>query len=101
VSGFQASREQRAKTRGTICRACGGLGSDPAHVVPRSLGGCDNADCVIPLCRTHHRAYDEHKLDILPLLTWNEQAHAASHLGLIGALQRTTNSRWMPVMEAA
>ena len=34
------------------------LGSDPHHVVPRSLGGADHADNVIWLCRFHHEMVD-------------------------------------------
>ena len=69
-------------------------GVDPAHVIPRGMGGCDHEDCIVPLCRGCHRMYDEGRKDILPLLSKAEQAHAASHLGLIGALQRITNQRW-------
>jgi hypothetical protein len=101
VSGFQASPAQRRKAQASVCRACGGLGSDPAHIIPRSLGGCDEDLCVIPLCRAHHRAYDEHNLDVLALLTHDEQAHTVAHVGLISALQRTTNLRWEPTREAA
>jgi hypothetical protein len=36
--------------------------------VPRSLGGCDEPDCVVPLCRVHHRRYDRGQLDLLPYL---------------------------------
>ncbi len=65
----------------------------PAHVIPRSLGGCDEAACVIPLCVDCHRAYDEHRIGILGLLTLDEQAHAAGHLGIARAYRRITNTR--------
>lgn len=45
-------------------------------------------DAVVPLCRDHHRAYDAHRLDLLPYLTLEEQAYAASKLGLVRALKR-------------
>jgi hypothetical protein len=63
---------------------------DPAHLVPRSRGGCDHPDCVIPLCRTHHRLYDKAGLSLLPYLGrgWRrERAHARTHVSL-GALTR-------------
>jgi hypothetical protein len=64
---------------------------DPAHLIPRSLGGCGDALCVIPACRVHHRAYDLGELDLLPYVEpgWRPQlAHAVGHVGLIGALRR-------------
>ncbi len=80
-----------------VCRSCGERPCDPAHVTPRSLGGCDAAECVIPLCRVCHWGLDENRMDVLPLLTREEQGHAAAHLGLIGALERSTGERWAPV----
>ena len=38
----------------------------PAHLIPRSLGGCGDALRVAPLCRGCHRAYDSGELDLLP-----------------------------------
>jgi hypothetical protein len=67
--------------------------------VPRSLGGCDEPDCVVPLCRPHHRAYDRGGLDLLPHLEPRhraELAHALEHLPLIGVLRRVTGRRWAP-----
>ena len=64
---------------------------DPAHLIPRSLGGCGDPLCVVPLCRRCHRAYDRGELDLLPHLepAWRAQlAHAVGHVGLIGALRR-------------
>ena len=58
---------------------------------PRSLGGCGDALCVVPLCRSCHRDYDQGRLDLLPHLesAWRAQvAHAVGHVGLIGALRR-------------
>ena len=66
---------------------------DPAHLIPRSLGGCGDPLCVVPLCRRCHRAYDRGELDLLPYLepAWRAQlAHAVGHLGLIGALRRVS-----------
>ena len=47
-------------------RATARRGSTRAHVVPRSLGGCDDALCVVALCRDCHRRYDRGALDLVP-----------------------------------
>jgi hypothetical protein len=92
-----ASPAQRAKITGARCVVCGAVTrSDPAHLVPRALGGCDEPECVVALCRAHHRAYDRGELDLLPHLEPRyrvEIAHAVMHLGLIGALRRLTGRR--------
>jgi hypothetical protein len=74
---------------------------DAAHITPRAIGGCDHEDCVLGLTRRQHRLYDNGELDILPYLTLEEQAHAASHVGLLGALKRTTGERYVPEERAA
>lgn len=95
-SGMAATAAQRAAVAGGCCIVCGSNRRiDPAHLVPRSLGGCGDALCVVPLCRFHHRAYDRGERDLLPYLepTWRAQvAHAVEHLGLIGVLRRTTGA---------
>jgi hypothetical protein len=73
---------------------------DPAHVTPRAIGGCDHEDCIVPLSRAQHRRYDNGELDLLPYLTLEEQAHAVSHLGIVGALKRTTGEQYIPESEA-
>jgi hypothetical protein len=92
-----ASVAQRAKVAGLRCLVCGAVTRvDPAHLVPRSLGGCDEADCVVALCRTHHRAYDQGRLDLVAHLEpdWRaEVAHAVGHLGLLRALRRLSGCR--------
>jgi hypothetical protein len=94
---FGASEAQREKIVGGACVVCRqAKGLTPAHQAPRSLGGCDHPDCVVPLCWTHHRAYDTGRLELLPHLepTWRaEVAHAVSHLGLIGAVRRLAPGR--------
>jgi hypothetical protein len=88
---FGASEAQRRKIVGGACIVClQTKGITPAHLAPRSLGGCDDPDCVVPLCWMHHRAYDTGRLELLPYLEprWRgEVAHAVLHLGLIGALR--------------
>ena len=92
-----ASRAQRDRTYAAPCIVCGGRTRvDPAHLVPRALGGCDDALCVVPLCRLHHRAYDRGLLDLVPHLEPDhraEAAHAVKHLGLVGALRRLSGRR--------
>lgn len=84
---------------GHRCLVCGHRPVDPAHVVSRARGGCDHPDCVIPLCRAHHRAFDQRRLDLLAHLEPGcraELAHALQHLSLMGLLQRVTACRWVP-----
>jgi hypothetical protein len=93
---FGAAETQRHKIVGSACIVClQTKGITPAHLAPRSLGGCDHPDCVVPLCWMHHRAYDTGRLELLPYLEprWRvEIAHAVLHLGLLGAYRRLT--RW-------
>jgi hypothetical protein len=93
-----ASESQRAAVRGRPCVACGTRRGriDPAHLIPRSLGGCGHVLCVVPLCRGCHRAYDSGRLDLLPHLEPARRAqlaHAVGHVGLIGALRRISGAR--------
>ena len=94
---FGASEAQREKIVGGACVVCRQTkGLTPAHLAPRSQGGCDHPDCVVPLCWTHHRAYDTGRLELLPHLEprWRaEVAHAVVHLGLIGAMRRLAPGR--------
>lgn len=93
--GMGASERQRVKVAGHLCVFCGATGCDPAHVTPRSLGGCDDALCVVPLCRACHRAYDTGALNLLPVLLKRplELEHAIEHLGHERAIWRITNIR--------
>ncbi len=84
---------------GKSCLVCGGSPVDPAHLVPRSLGGCDESECVVPLCRRCHRAYDRGELNLLPHLEPRfraELAHALKHVPLVAILRRVTGVRWAP-----
>jgi 5-methylcytosine-specific restriction endonuclease McrA len=92
------SEAQRRKVAGRPCLVCGRRPVDAAHLVPRSLGGCDEPDCVVPLCRRCHRAYDDGELDLLPHLEPGyrvELAHALRHLSLLALLRRVTGVRWV------
>lgn len=46
----------RAKTL-LGCRVCGAP-AEAHHLVPRSLGGDDVPDNIVPLCQTHHGAFE-------------------------------------------
>ena len=96
-AAFGASDAQREKIIGGACVVClQTKGITPAHLAPRSLGGCDHPACVVPLCWTHHRAYDTGELELLAHLEPQcraEVAHAVMHLGLIGAVRRLAPGR--------
>lgn len=77
-----ASPEQRAKAARLCCVVCGRRPVDPAHLVPQRLGGCRHPDCVIGLCRTHHRLYDTGQLSLAPYLGRrhrSERKHVLAH----------------------
>jgi hypothetical protein len=98
-----ATERQRAAVAGRRCIVCGSdRRIDPAHLIPRSLGGCGDPLCVVPLCRFHHRSYDRGELDLLPYLepaSRAQLAHAVAHVGLVGALRRISGQR--PGQDAA
>lgn len=93
----------RAKVeRELFCRIGGSLHGPPeaAHIIQRSrvpagAGGEDEDNC-LPLCRRCHQAYDERRLDVLPYLTREEAAYAVGLVGMLSALERVTNRRWVP-----
>jgi hypothetical protein len=98
-----ASAAQRDKVRPLGCAVCGSRPVDPAHLVPRPLGGCDDPDCVVPLCRTHHRRYDRGELDLLAALEpqfRRELAHGVVHVGLLALLRCVSGTRWEPASSA-
>jgi hypothetical protein len=97
TASLAATDSQRAAVAGRPCLVCGATtGVDPAHLIPRSLGGCGDPLCVVPLCRRRcHGAYDSGELDLVPHLepAWRAQlAHAVGHVGLVGALRRIGGS---------
>lgn len=96
----ETSPAQREKVRGRPCAGCGREGHvDPAHVWRRAHGGCDHPDCVIPLCRTCHRAFDQGELDLLSRFAdseaWAvEQAHPILEhgVGLVELVRRLSGN---------
>jgi 5-methylcytosine-specific restriction endonuclease McrA len=99
------SRQHRAKNRRRWdaarqkveaegeCRACLATGElEAAHVIPRSLGGGQSEDSVVPLCPQCHRDQHDHKLALAPLLTDAEWREAGRVLGFPRAYRYLTNS---------
>ena len=89
----EASPEQRRKVKGRICVNCGGGPCDPAHLTARGVGGCDDAACVLPLCRTCHRSLDEGGgIDLTPVLALPEfaaeRSHMAGHMSFHACIRR-------------
>jgi hypothetical protein len=82
------------------CRICGSrMRLQAAHIVPRSLGGGQSEDSICPLCPECHRDYDNLRLDLLPALTYAEQAEAVRVIGINRALQRLMPSEYGKVLQ--
>jgi hypothetical protein len=82
---------------------CGRVPVDPAHLVPRALGGCASGDCVVPLCRGHHRLYDAGELILAPFLRpelERELRHALTHVGCAELETAMTRGGWTAVVSA-
>jgi hypothetical protein len=61
--------------------------------VPQRFGGCSARNCVVPLCRAHHRLYDRARLRLGPYLGTElgaELSHALQHVDEIAL----TNALW-------
>lgn len=75
------------------CRICGtNRGLEAAHIIARSstkaARGYDDPDNIVPLCREHHQQFDLRQLDVLPVLSFEEQARAVELVGLERARKR-------------
>ena len=93
-----ASEEQRRKVSGSACLVCGREAVDPAHLVPQRLGGCESPDCVVPLCRAHHRLFDTGRLGLVGFLGpehERELRHALMHVGC-AELEAGLSRGWPP-----
>lgn len=54
-------------------------------------------DSVLPLCRRHHKLYDTHNVDVLQVLTIDEQVRAVLDLdGIELARRRTAPTAYLP-----
>lgn len=94
-----ASERQRAKVIGRECLVCGRTPCDPAHIVPRKRGGCDHEDCVVPLCRPCHRAYDKRGFVLAHHLGSEfavEIRHALGHTTPAGLDRGLAGGGWNP-----
>jgi hypothetical protein len=95
----RASEAQCAKVAGAACLVCERAPVDPAHLVPQRFGGCEDADCVVPLCRAHHRIFDRARLALAPYLDGKfaaELAHAQSHVGAKRLRRALEGGGWPP-----
>lgn len=79
------------KVHGQPCRNCGSRQNiDAAHVIARSLGGKNLPASVIGLCRRCHEAQHRGALELLPLMTVEEQVEAVRVVGLARAYRYLT-----------
>jgi hypothetical protein len=86
---------QSKKESEGCCRACGSTHNlEAAHIVPRSQvhasGGGEDPRNIIILCTRCHVAQHAGRLELLPILTYEEQGYVASLVGLTEAIRRTT-----------
>lgn len=105
ISECSVAQRRKVKEHGS-CIVCGRDQVDPAHLTPRTQGGCQDALCVVPLCRAHHVAFDTDALDLQPYVVgfWvPELQHALGHYkgDSIALLHRLTGERYVPTREAA
>lgn len=89
---------------GNACIVCLRTPTDRAHLIDRSLASDKHNDParIVHICREHHSAYDDHRLDLLPYLEprhRHELARAVELVGLITTLERVTGCSWRPVGE--
>jgi hypothetical protein len=102
VPQVPASAAQRRKVAGSGCAVCGRSPVDPAHLVPQRLGGCPHPDCVIALCRTHHRLFDSRRMALAPYLGQRfepEREHALLHVGAAALRNALGGGGWPPPWE--
>ena len=76
------------------CRRCSRWNAlHPHHIVPKSLGGDNDARNCCPLCFPCHREVHNKDFDLWPLLADTEKAHAVEQLGEARALELLRPSR--------
>ncbi len=94
--GFSTSPEQQKKAREAVCIVCRQGPCDPAHLMKkRTLDKDGDPRHTIPLCRTHHRAYDAEGFDLLPYerMFPEESAFAVGLYGLATVTKTITNNQ--------
>lgn len=74
------------------CRLCRRSGRvEAAHTIGRKYDPDDGkvrAVDIIPLCNACHRGYDDRRLSILAVMSYEEQAAAVEHVGIVRAMKR-------------
>jgi hypothetical protein len=99
------------KVRRSPCRVCKTRGrSQAAHIIRRGLADVDRRvidkdsgrvvtvkevlpDSVVPLCVECHQLYDDHRLDLLPYLTRDEEIDAVRAVGIARAYKIITGGQ--------
>jgi hypothetical protein len=84
-----------ADVRAALMSWNGPMTLDSAHIA--CLHQCEDPDATVELARPLHRAYDLHRLNLLPYLTRAEEVHATREAGILGALKRITGREWREV----
>lgn len=74
------SKERVAYVKSWPCCVCGSVPSDNAHTTGFGMGIKAGYETIIPLCRTHHRAYDEHRF---PFATEEAREAAKAHAAIV------------------
>lgn len=109
---MNASAAQRKKVKELHCLVCGmdrfETKIDPAHVYASRYAHCECPDGVVPLCREHHRIYDDlnSSFDLMPYLLngWRtELVHAIVEHGArpFHVFEIVTGMQWAPLERAA
>jgi hypothetical protein len=96
------SKALKEVVRDVPCLVCGVENCDPAHLISRghTTVGQEDPRSVVPLCRKHHRHFDNGELyDLLGCMEpryRRELAFAVEREGLLYTLQRVTGETWTP-----
>lgn len=79
------------------CRVCGStVRLEAAHIIPRSQvapGPGEDPRNIVPLCARCHADVHALRLELLPVLTLDEQAYVAGLVGIARAQRMTTIDR--------
>lgn len=86
--------QQKCEDEG-VCRNCQGTPVQFAHIWTRGMGSTNDPDEGIILCLSCHTKFDRHNLDVLHLLTLDEQITLVRNAGSIErARQRVLPSEY-------
>jgi hypothetical protein len=93
-----ATDAQRAAVAGRSCIICGAVKRvDPAHLIPRAMGGCGDAACVTARSVVRVTGHTT-AASSTSSRTWSRDGgrssrDAVGHVGLIGALRQISGRR--------